>query len=83
MGLSAFTCDHHKHRGPMVVDPKIHYPLAHGTIYFRNHAFLPSSEDFDRHHGIFVRLLPPEHGWGTRIGRRSQKRVEHEQLEAP
>jgi hypothetical protein len=53
----------HGRRGPVVVNPATHYPPTFETIFLRKDALLPSSEDFDRHHGILVRLHSPEHGF--------------------
>lgn len=57
-----FARDHGK-RAPVVVDPKLHYPPVQSTIYLRKDVFLPSTEEFDRHHGILVHLHPPEHSF--------------------
>jgi hypothetical protein len=57
-----YARDHTK-RGPVVVDSVSHYPPVSATIFLRKDALLPSSEDFDRHHGILARLHSPEHGF--------------------
>jgi hypothetical protein len=53
----------HGRRGPVVVDSVSHYPPISGTVFLRKDTLLPSSEDFDRHHGILARLHSPEHGF--------------------
>ena len=57
-----FARDHGK-RAPVVVDPNLHYPPVRSTVYLRKDARPLIAEDFDRHHGFFVHLLPPEHGF--------------------
>jgi hypothetical protein len=53
----------HGRRVPVVVDSVSHYPPVSATIFLRKDTLLPSSEDFDRHHGILARLHSPEHGF--------------------
>jgi hypothetical protein len=57
-----FARDHGR-RAPVVVDPELHYPPVISKIYLRKDARPSAAEDFDRHHGFLVHLLPPEHGF--------------------
>jgi hypothetical protein len=53
----------HGRTAPVVIDVATHCAPILATIFLRRDPLLPSREDFDRHHGVLVRLHSPEHGF--------------------
>jgi len=53
----------HGRTSPVVIDVATHYAPIWVTIFLRSGPLLSGSEDFDRHHGVLVRLHSPEHGF--------------------